>query len=63
MTHHDIVEGFAEKRITPEEAAKLGASESGVRIPLSLGTVREDFDKSGNAVQVYDFIFNTDTVK
>ena len=63
MTHHEIVEGFEEKRITPEEAATLGASESGVRIPLSLGSVREDFDKGGNAVQVYDFIFNTETVK
>lgn len=63
MTHHEIVEGFEEKRITPEEAATLGASESGVRIPLSLGNVREDFDKGGNAVQVYDFIFNTETVK
>lgn len=63
MTHHEIVEGFQEKRITPEEAAKLDASETGVRIPLSLGDVREDSDKNGNPVQVYDFIFNTETVK
>lgn len=63
ITHHEIVEGLSEKKITPEEAARLNASDTGVRIPLSLGNVREDFDKSGNAVQVYDFIFNTGTVK
>ena len=63
ITHHEIVEGLQERRITPEEAAKLDASEAGVRIPLSLGDVREDSDKNGNPVQVYDFIFNTDTVK
>lgn len=63
MTHHELVEGFQEKPITPEEAAKLGASETGVRIPLSLGSVREDSDKNGSPVQVYDFIFNPETVK
>lgn len=63
MTHHELVEGFKEQRVTPEEAAELGASESGVRIPLSLGDVREDSDKHGNPVQVYDFIFASDTVK
>jgi len=32
-------------------------------VPLSLGSVREDRDKKGDPVQVYDFIWNTDTVK
>lgn len=63
MTHHDLVEGVTEKRITPEEANKYGASENGVRIPLSLGNVREDSDKKGDPVQVYDFIWATSTVK
>jgi hypothetical protein len=30
---------------------------------LSLGDVREDSDKKGEPVQVYDFIFNPDTIK
>lgn len=34
-----------------------------MRIPLSLGNVREENDKKGDPVQVYDFIWNTDTVK
>ena len=63
FTFHDIIEGFEEKSIPKEEAEKAGASERGLRIPLSLGTVREDSDKKGDPVQVYDFIWNTDTVK
>jgi hypothetical protein len=63
MTHHDLVEGFEEKPITKSEADKLGSSDVGLRIPLSLGTVREENDKKGDPVQVYDFIWNTDTVK
>jgi len=50
MTHHELVEGVSEKKITPEEAAVHGASENGIRIPLSLGTVREDSDKKGEPV-------------
>lgn len=37
--------------------------ETGIRIPLSLGLVKEDRDKKGDPVQCYDFIFNTKTVK
>jgi len=62
VTHHSIVEGIEDKAVTPEEQAATGAS-VGVRIPLSLGNVREETDKSGNPVQAYDFIFNTETVK
>lgn len=63
FTYHDVIEGFEEKVIPKEDAEKAGASTSGLRIPLSLGTVREDSDKKGDPVQVYDFIWNTDTVK
>mmetsp|Transcript_18266 Transcript_18266/g.31248 ORF Transcript_18266/g.31248 Transcript_18266/m.31248 type:complete len:464 (-) Transcript_18266:43-1434(-) len=63
FTHHELVESFEEKPIPKEDAAKLGSSEKGLRIPLSLGDVREDSDKKGDPVQVYDFIWNPDTVK
>ena len=33
-----------------------------MRIPLSLGEVKEDRDKKNEPVQVYDFIFNPKTV-
>ena len=63
ITSHDIVEGISEKPIPKEEAEQYGTGEMGVRIPLSLGNVREDRDKKGEPVQVYDFIFNTKTVE
>lgn len=63
MTYHDLVDKIEEKSVTAEDAAKYGTSERGVRIPLSLGAVREDNDKKGEPVQVMDFIFATDTIK
>jgi len=39
MTHHELVDPFEEKPIPESE-------EKGIRIPLSLGSVREDYDKS-----------------
>ena len=39
------------------------SDEAGVRIPLSLGEVKEDNDKSGNICQVYDIIWNPIAVK
>ena len=63
MTYHDLVEGIEEKPIPAEEAAKVDAHETGLRIPLSLGQIREDSDKKGDPVQVYDFIWNTKTVQ
>jgi len=63
MTHHDLVDSIGEKMIPAEDAAKYGASERGLRIPLSLGGCREDRDKKGDPVQVYDFVFATTTVK
>lgn len=63
MTHHSIVEGMQEQAVTPEDAAKFGTSERGVRIPLSLGPVRDDRDKKGDPVRVYDFIWATEVVQ
>jgi hypothetical protein len=63
MTHHELVEGFESKPIPAEEAAQHGAMEQGLRIPLSLGNVREESDKKGDPCQVYDFIWATETVK
>lgn len=48
MTHHDLVESFEAKPITAEEARKHGTIEQGLRIPLSLGNVREESDKKGD---------------
>ena len=48
MTKHEVVEGFEEKQIPQGDREQLG-SDVGVRIPLSLGTVREDYDKKGEA--------------
>ena len=35
----------------------------GLRVPLSLGTVREDFDKKGDPAQVYDVVWAPATVE
>ena len=56
------MEPIENKPIPKEDAEKMGTSEMGVRIPLSLGNVREDRDKKGEPVQVFDFIFNPKTV-
>jgi len=42
-----MVDPFEEKPIPKEEADKLGSGEAGIRIPLSLGEVKEEFDKKG----------------
>jgi hypothetical protein len=46
MTKHEIVDSFEEKHIPQGDREKLG-TDVGIRIPLSLGTVREDNDKKG----------------
>lgn len=61
MTMHDLIDNFEEKPIPQGDREKLG-SDVGIRIPLSLGTVREDFDKKGEAAQVYDVIWNPKTI-
>jgi hypothetical protein len=63
MTHHSILEGMKAQAVTPEDAAKYGTAEQGVRIPLSLGPIREDRDKRGDPVRVYDFIWATEVVQ
>ena len=63
FTYHDAVEGMEDKPITEEDQAKYGTSDKGIRIPLSLGHVREDRDKKGDPVQVYDFVWNTKVVR
>lgn len=47
MTHHELVESYSAAPVTPEEAAKHNIDQ-GVRIPLSLGNVREESDKKGD---------------
>ena len=38
-------------------------TDTGIRIPLSLGNVREDNDKKGEIAQVYDVIWNPTTIE
>lgn len=47
MTSHDLVDGFEEKAIPEGDKEQYGGSDTGIRIPLSLSTVKEDFDKKG----------------
>ena len=48
MTMHEMVDAFEERKIPQGEREQLG-TDTGIRIPLSLGTVREDYDKKGEA--------------
>ncbi|CDW72984.1 protein kinase domain protein [Stylonychia lemnae] len=63
MTTHDLVDPFEEKPIPEGDREKFGDSESGIRIPLSMGQLREDFDKKGEAAQVCDVIWNPKTIE
>ena len=47
MTQHEHVDPFETKPITKEQQDEHGAGEQGLRIPLSLGEVREETDKKG----------------
>jgi len=62
MTGHELVDAFEERKIPQGEREQYG-SDTGIRIPLSLGTVREDYDKKGEAAQVYDVIWNPKTIE
>ena len=62
MTMHELVDPFEERKIPQGEREQLG-TDTGIRIPLSLGTVREDYDKKGEAAQVYDVIWNPKTIE
>ena len=48
MTEHEMIDAFEEKKIPQGEREDYG-TDTGIRIPLSLGTVREDYDKKGEA--------------
>jgi hypothetical protein len=63
MTMHELVDEFEEKPIPEGDKEKFGGSDTGIRIPLSLGTKREDFDKKGSTAQVYDVIWNPKTIE
>lgn len=63
MTSHELVDEFEEKHIPQGDREKYGGTDTGIRIPLSLGNVREDSDKKGDVAQVYDVIWNPKTVE
>ena len=63
MTHHPCVDPFEEKAITKEQQEEHNAAEKGLRIPLSLGTLREETDKKGDPAQVIDIIWAPQTVE
>mmetsp|Transcript_1816 Transcript_1816/g.2609 ORF Transcript_1816/g.2609 Transcript_1816/m.2609 type:complete len:164 (-) Transcript_1816:990-1481(-) len=48
MAHHEIVDPFESKAIPKEQQEEHGAQEKGLRIPLSLGDLREESDKKGD---------------
>merc|ERR1719469_606601 len=47
MTQHEVIDPFEERAVPMEHQKEHGCAEVGLRVPLSLGTVREDFDKKG----------------
>ena len=63
MCQHEWVEPFQHKAIPQQDREAHGGQESGVRIPLSLGGVREESDKKGEPAQVYDVIWAPQTVE
>ena len=56
MTSHELVDPPGEKHMPDSD-------QPAVRIPLSLGEIREDFDKKGEPCQVVDVIWNPEAVK
>jgi hypothetical protein len=56
MCEHELVDPI-------QEQAMPDSDNIGLRIPLSLGEVREDFDKKGGVCRVYDFVWNPNTIK
>jgi len=63
MTQHEVIDPFEERAVPMEHQKEHGCAEVGLRVPLSLGTVREDFDKKGEPAQVYDVVWNPATIK
>ena len=56
MCEHELVDPIEEKDLPDTDNV-------GIRIPLSLGEVREDFDKKGGPCRVYDIIWHPTTLK
>jgi ribosomal protein S24E len=56
MTFHEMVD-------PPEEKHIPDSDQPAVRIPLSLGDIREDFDKKGDPWRVLDVIWNPEAIK
>jgi len=62
MTKHEIVDPFENKAIPQQDQEKFNTGEQGLRIPLSMGEMREEFDKKGEPAQVFDVIWSPETV-
>ena len=56
MVSHELVDAPEEKHIPDSD-------QPAVRIPMSVGNIREDFDKKGSPCQVIDVIWNPETIK
>lgn len=56
MCEHELVDPIQEQSLPDSDQV-------GIRIPLSLGELREDFDKKGGACRVYDIVWNPNTLK
>lgn len=56
MTSHELVDPFEYKDLPGQE-------QPGIRIPLSMGGIREDFDKKGNPCRVVDIIWSPQTTE
>ena len=63
MTQHEIVDNFEQKAVPKEQQEEHGAAEKGLRIPLSLGDMREESDKKGDPAQVIDVIWAPATIE
>lgn len=63
MTKHEIVDPFENKPIPQQDQEKFNTGEQGLRIPLSMGEMREEFDKKGEPAQVFDVIWAPATVE
>jgi len=63
MCQHDVVDPFEQKAVPKDQQDEHGAAEKGLRIPLSLGEIREESDKKGEPAQVIDIIWAPATIK
>ena len=54
---------FETKPVPKDQQDEHGAAEQGLRIPLSLGDIREESDKKGDPAQVVDIIWAPSTIE